>query len=92
MGRDADLQLPEELSTLTALTVLHLDLPFTRSLSAGHWPLPLTAPTLRFLSVYCGPRPSNAAKCRAHTHEVHPLGQLTGAPAHCSASELYRTE
>ncbi len=79
IGRGAEPQLPDELSTLTALTVLHLDLPW-HSPGAGHWPLPLAAPALRFLSLS---HRSGLAPFHAVTYEsyqAHPLDQLTGAP------------
>ena len=73
------MQLPDELSTLTALTVLHLNFPWRRSPSTGHWPLPLAAATLRFLSLSCAPMAAVHAEANA-SYKVHPLGQLTGAP------------
>lgn len=78
IGRGADPQLPDELSTLTALTVLHLDLPCWSSPGAGHWPLPVAAPALRFLSLSCGRAPFHAAAYGSY--QAHHLNQLTGAP------------
>ena len=67
--------LPDELSTLTTLTVLRLHLPDTFDSFDGIWPIPLAAPALEFLSLYSTPFGAVADG----SYPVHPLGQLTGA-------------
>ena len=75
---DADgVALPDELSTLTALTTLRLALLGEFTPVEESRPLPVAAPGLRVLSLTM--KTPQGSSTHRHTSQLHHLGQLTGA-------------